>query len=114
MKITFRVDASLLIGSGHVMRCLVLAERFNYRDWKFQFACIPQVGDLIAYIEQKGFTVTKLVRSAIDSMEIMNLGCIEVKVRMLASLLILWESLIGSLWIIMLLGLNGKIKFVKR
>lgn len=60
MKVVFRVDASLLIGSGHVMRCLVLAEKLGSRGWAVQFACLPQAGDLIAFIEQLGFLVIKL------------------------------------------------------
>ncbi|ELI6447583.1 TPA: UDP-2,4-diacetamido-2,4,6-trideoxy-beta-L-altropyranose hydrolase [Photobacterium damselae] len=59
MKVVFRVDASLLIGSGHVMRCLVLAEVLHSRGWNVQFTCLPQAGDLIAFIEQNGFLVKK-------------------------------------------------------
>ncbi|HBH7894977.1 TPA: UDP-2,4-diacetamido-2,4,6-trideoxy-beta-L-altropyranose hydrolase [Vibrio vulnificus] len=61
MNVVFRVDASLLIGSGHVMRCLVLAEMLYANGWKVEFACLPQAGDLIAFIEQKGFSVVKLI-----------------------------------------------------
>jgi UDP-2,4-diacetamido-2,4,6-trideoxy-beta-L-altropyranose hydrolase len=60
MKVVFRVDASSLIGSGHMMRCLVLAEVLHSRGWKVQFACLPQTGDLVAFIEQNGFLVKKL------------------------------------------------------
>ncbi|MEX3071989.1 UDP-2,4-diacetamido-2,4,6-trideoxy-beta-L-altropyranose hydrolase [Vibrio alginolyticus] len=59
MKIVFRVDASIWIGSGHVMRCLVLADMLRSRGWDVQFACVPQVGDLIAFIEQKEFVVRR-------------------------------------------------------
>ncbi|HAS6271565.1 UDP-2,4-diacetamido-2,4,6-trideoxy-beta-L-altropyranose hydrolase [Vibrio vulnificus] len=60
MTVVFRVDASRWIGSGHVMRCLVLAEILSERGWNVQFACIPQEGDLITLIEQKGYAVIRL------------------------------------------------------
>jgi len=60
MKVVFRVDASSLIGSGHVMRCLVLAEVLQSHDWKVQFVCLPQGGDLVAFIEKNGFIVKQL------------------------------------------------------
>lgn len=60
MKVVFRVDASVLIGSGHVMRCLVLADALAARGWNIEFVCLPQDGDLIAFIEQKGYSVVRL------------------------------------------------------
>lgn len=60
MRVVFRVDASQYIGSGHVMRCLVLAEQLQAANWRVQFACLPQPGDLISLIEQKGFSVISL------------------------------------------------------
>lgn len=60
MKVVFRVDASQYIGSGHVMRCLVLAEQLRAKHWDVEFSCLPQPGDLISFIEQKGFSVIRL------------------------------------------------------
>ncbi|MGS0682080.1 UDP-2,4-diacetamido-2,4,6-trideoxy-beta-L-altropyranose hydrolase [Shewanella sp. 125m-7] len=60
MKIVFRTDASIWIGSGHVMRCLVLAEALRSVGCEIYFACLPQSGNLIEYIEKNSFSVIKL------------------------------------------------------
>lgn len=60
MKIIIRTDASTWIGSGHVMRCLVLADELKKRDYSISFVCLPQQGDMISYIETRGFSVLKL------------------------------------------------------
>lgn len=60
MRVIFRVDASGWIGSGHVMRCLVLADALKLRGYNIYFACLPQSGDMISYIEERGFEVIKL------------------------------------------------------
>ena len=65
MKVTFRVDASLFIGSGHVMRCLVLADILKSRGFSVYFACLPQLGDMIAYIRDRGFDVLELTPSCL-------------------------------------------------
>lgn len=65
MKVTFRVDASLFIGSGHVMRCLVLADILKSRGFSVYFACLPQPGDMIAYIRDRGFDVLELTPSCL-------------------------------------------------
>ncbi|MDW1899891.1 UDP-2,4-diacetamido-2,4,6-trideoxy-beta-L-altropyranose hydrolase [Vibrio sp. Vb1337] len=62
MKVVFRVDASLLVGSGHVMRCLVLAEEFAHKGHDVEFACSPLEGDMRAFIRERGFQVTTLAK----------------------------------------------------
>ncbi|NUW73844.1 UDP-2,4-diacetamido-2,4,6-trideoxy-beta-L-altropyranose hydrolase [Vibrio mediterranei] len=59
-KVVFRTDASIWIGSGHVMRCLVLATSLREHNYQVSFACLPQKGDMISYIQSRGFDVIKL------------------------------------------------------
>ncbi|PMK74238.1 UDP-2,4-diacetamido-2,4,6-trideoxy-beta-L-altropyranose hydrolase [Vibrio breoganii] len=60
MNVVFRVDASIHIGSGHVMRCLVLAKALNRDGARVTFACLPLPSDMRAYIEAQGFAVHSL------------------------------------------------------
>ncbi len=60
MKVVIRVDASQHIGSGHVMRCLVLAEALKDDGQEVMFATREQMSDLNAFIVQKGFGVIAL------------------------------------------------------
>lgn len=60
MKIVFRVDASIIIGSGHVMRCLVLADILKTKGNEISFVMRPQEKDLIEYVQVRGFEVIKL------------------------------------------------------
>lgn len=57
MKVCFRVDASLKIGTGHVMRCLTLAEEMKKRKVECFFICKNTSGNLISLIESKGYNV---------------------------------------------------------
>ncbi len=52
-SILFRCDASLAIGSGHVMRCRTLARELQRRGASITFLCRRQAGDLIALLEQE-------------------------------------------------------------
>ena len=60
MKVVIRADASGYIGSGHIMRCLVLAEQLRGEGNDVEFVCRPQTGDLIQFIIAKGFVVHEL------------------------------------------------------
>ena len=59
-KFAFRVDASLQIGNGHVMRCLTLADALVTRGAKCQFICRDHPGNLIDFIRAKGHSVHTL------------------------------------------------------
>lgn len=60
MKIVFRVDASFEIGSGHVMRCITLAEALRQQGAECIFICRQHSGNLIPTIEQRGFKAFSL------------------------------------------------------
>lgn len=64
MKFIIRADASRWIGSGHVMRCLVLADALKAAGHQVSFICRPQSGDLIDLIFQRGHQVIKLPKLA--------------------------------------------------
>lgn len=55
MRFVFRVDASLDIGTGHVMRCLTLAAELRDRGSSCQFICREHPGHLLDLIRQRGF-----------------------------------------------------------
>lgn len=70
MKVAFRADASLLLGSGHVMRCLTLAEALRAEGSECLFICREHAGNMVAHIRQHGFAVAvlpMLVRSTLDT-----------------------------------------------
>lgn len=53
----FCVRASSLIGGGHVMRCLVLAERLSECGWQCDFVCTPTTSVTVPALLQSGFSV---------------------------------------------------------
>lgn len=53
----FRADASLAIGSGHIMRCLVLADSLRAVSFDVVFICRDTEGNLIDYIRTKDYRV---------------------------------------------------------
>lgn len=61
MKIVFRTDASLLIGTGHVMRCLTLAEALRARGAECHFICREHPGNLLEHLRCKGYAVHALL-----------------------------------------------------
>ena len=54
MKIMFRVDASIQIGAGHVMRCLALADRLKKKGNQCIFLSRSHIGHLNELIVSKG------------------------------------------------------------
>lgn len=59
-KAIIRVDASVHIGSGHVMRCLVLASVLQQQGVDVFFVMRLQQGDLLEFVAKKGFEVRAL------------------------------------------------------
>ncbi len=60
MHFAFRTDASLHIGTGHVMRCLTLADALHERGAKSTFICRPHAGHLLDLIQQRGHAAKAL------------------------------------------------------
>ena len=60
MKIVFRADASLLIGIGHVMRSLTLADALKAQGVHCHFVSREHPGHLLDAIRQRGHAVTAL------------------------------------------------------
>ena len=60
MKIAFRADASTEIGTGHVMRCLTLAERLRTAGHYSYFICRDRPGNMAGVIERYNFHVHML------------------------------------------------------
>lgn len=55
MKVAFRADASLAMGTGHVMRCLTLAAELSRRGAKCLFICREHPGHMGGRIRDAGF-----------------------------------------------------------
>ena len=55
LHIIIRVDASTIIGSGHVMRCLTLAQRFHQMGHEVSFIMRARSGSMEKVVEEQGF-----------------------------------------------------------
>lgn len=62
-RIVFRVDASLQIGSGHLMRCLTLADELRASGASSVFVVREQPGSLIELVVERGHAVIRLTES---------------------------------------------------
>lgn len=60
MRITFRTDASIEIGTGHVMRCLTLANELKRQGHHCRFICRQLDGNLNHIINAQGFELCPL------------------------------------------------------
>ena len=62
MEIVIRVDSSTIMGIGHVMRCLTLAEGLKQKGLFAKFISRKHSGNLNNLITKKGFQVFELLR----------------------------------------------------
>ncbi|MFB2762843.1 UDP-2,4-diacetamido-2,4,6-trideoxy-beta-L-altropyranose hydrolase [Marinobacter shengliensis] len=60
MRVAFRADASVQIGTGHVMRCLTLADELTRQGHECRFVCREHEGHLGELITSKGYGLTLL------------------------------------------------------
>lgn len=60
MRVLLRADASLSIGTGHVIRCLTLAQALRQAGVDCEFLCRPHPGDRIGLLIEQGFVVHSL------------------------------------------------------
>lgn len=60
MNVVFRVDASIQIGTGHVMRCLTMAEALAHKGYDCHFICRDLPGHFGEYISGKGYKLSLL------------------------------------------------------
>lgn len=60
MDIAIRVDASQKIGTGHVMRCLALAQELRHKGARVIFVCRKHPGDMCDTLESEGFEALRM------------------------------------------------------
>ncbi len=56
-RVFFRTDASISIGTGHVIRCLTLAEALRKKGAECHFICRKLQGNINELIQSRGFTL---------------------------------------------------------
>lgn len=54
LRVAFRADASIQIGTGHIMRCLTLADALRAHGAECLFICRPHEGNLMHQIAERG------------------------------------------------------------
>lgn len=72
MKVVFRTDASLQIGSGHAMRCVTLANALRERGSECRFVCRAHPGNLFELIRRHGHDLAVLPLVSPDSSALAN------------------------------------------
>ena len=60
VRVTIRVDAALWVGTGHVMRCLTLADALTAAGHECQFICRSHPGHLLKVIRDRGYAAIAL------------------------------------------------------
>jgi len=62
MNVIFRADASTHIGTGHIVRCLSLADALKQQGCTILFATIAQPGDANEIIASRGYEIIHLAK----------------------------------------------------
>lgn len=70
MNVVFRADASFAISSGHIMRCLTLAQVLRERGAQCHFVCKAHPGHLADLIIERGFSVAILACRALATVDV--------------------------------------------
>jgi UDP-2,4-diacetamido-2,4,6-trideoxy-beta-L-altropyranose hydrolase len=66
VRIAFRADASNVMGTGHVMRCIALAETLHERGAEVFFVCRDHDGNLLSLLGQRNLQTAVLPRPPND------------------------------------------------
>lgn len=111
MKVVFRADASVLIGSGHVMRCLALADALKSRGASCYFVCREQAGNLLEYIRGHGHTSLSLPKTVGETCDwLMDAeDTRRILVELIPNWLIVDHYRLGEEWEIALRSFAGRI-----
>lgn len=67
MRMVIRCDSSTLIGTGHVMRCLTLADELKQRGVEVSFISRENPGNLCEFIRDRGYVVYSLPQLATET-----------------------------------------------
>ena len=70
MQVVFRTDSSVQIGTGHVMRCLTLADALRLKGVDCMFICRSHTGHLINLINQRGHHAVMLGEHESQTVEV--------------------------------------------
>ena len=72
--VVMRADASLLIGTGHVMRCLTLATALRDQGAEVIFITRNHEGNLDEHIKANGFAVHSLSNAGVNASRLSLVG----------------------------------------
>jgi UDP-2,4-diacetamido-2,4,6-trideoxy-beta-L-altropyranose hydrolase len=73
MNVVIRADASEILGAGHVMRCLTLADAIKAKNAQVAFICQELPGHLCGLIEANGYPVHRLAPGREDHQSIKSI-----------------------------------------
>lgn len=95
MKFAFRADASLHMGSGHIMRCLTLADALKAQGGSCYFIIRAHPGHLMEVIRQRGFEINCLLPQVEYSQEAIKSIADAAQAQQLEPVHAAW---LGSTW----------------